>query len=189
MVSQKKEDQIFNDLVQYPVIDFTITVRLFLTKINGVRVDEKETTFNSKEIICLLEGISKKDGSFYSDRNVWDAICRVERGKVSNKMRFAVYSRDGNRCRKCGSSYDLEVDHIFPISKGGKTVIDNLQTLCHNCNVAKSNKVEDGTYDPRFDKKIHICPNCGVSLVMKNGRNGKFYACPNYPNCKYTRSV
>jgi len=29
-----------------------------------------------------------------------------------------------------------------------------------------------------------ICENCGAKMVIKNGRYGEFYACPNYPNCK-----
>ncbi|RAE55164.1 HNH endonuclease, partial [Burkholderia multivorans] len=34
----------------------------------------------------------------------------------------------------------LEVDHIKPISKGGLSEIENLQTLCWRCNRSKSNK-------------------------------------------------
>ena len=30
------------------------------------------------------------------------------------------------------------------------------------------------------------CENCGHKLVIKNGRFGKFAACPNYPECKFT---
>ena len=30
------------------------------------------------------------------------------------------------------------------------------------------------------------CPQCGGQLVLRNGRNGEFYGCSNYPNCKYT---
>ncbi|MCL2767917.1 MAG: type I DNA topoisomerase [Synergistaceae bacterium] len=33
------------------------------------------------------------------------------------------------------------------------------------------------------------CPNCGHSLVLKNGRFGDFIACSGYPNCKYTRPI
>lgn len=29
------------------------------------------------------------------------------------------------------------------------------------------------------------CPRCGGSLVLRNGRYGRFYGCSNYPNCKY----
>ena len=35
------------------------------------------------------------------------------------------------------------MDHIVPVSKGGCTVEDNLQTLCWKCNRAKSNKILD----------------------------------------------
>jgi len=34
---------------------------------------------------------------------------------------------------------ELHVDHIFPWSKGGETVFENLQTLCSKCNGGKSN--------------------------------------------------
>ncbi len=33
------------------------------------------------------------------------------------------------------------------------------------------------------------CPNDGAMLVKKFGRRGPFYACPNYPKCKYTRPI
>jgi len=33
------------------------------------------------------------------------------------------------------------------------------------------------------------CPNDGAMLVKKFGRRGPFLACPNYPECKYTRPV
>ena len=74
---------------------------------------------------------------YYLDDNVWQSICRVERGKVSSKMRFEIFERDGYCCKKCGSRDNLEIDHIIPISKGGKSTYDNLQTLCHNCNYNK----------------------------------------------------
>ena len=47
-----------------------------------------------------------------------------------------------------------------------------------------------------LEEKTDIeCPTClaegrgTVHLVRKFGRNGPFYACPNYPECKYTRPV
>lgn len=54
---------------------------------------------------------------------------------------IAIYERDGYRCRCCGRrTKDLEIDHIVPISKGGKSTYDNLQTLCKRCNKLKGTK-------------------------------------------------
>ena len=33
------------------------------------------------------------------------------------------------------------------------------------------------------------CPQCGHDLVLRNGRFGKFIACSNYPECRYTRPL
>lgn len=65
----------------------------------------------------------------------------------SKRLRFQVLVRDKSTCRLCGASptkdpsVTLHIDHIVPWSKGGKTTIDNLQTLCADCNLGKSNVV------------------------------------------------
>lgn len=66
-----------------------------------------------------------------------------ERQRVTAKVRFEVFTRDGHRCRVCGNTAQVEplhVDHIIPISKGGRSDLDNLQTLCQTCNLGKSNR-------------------------------------------------
>lgn len=35
---------------------------------------------------------------------------------------------------------------------------------------------------------MHKCEKCGADMVEKDGKNGKFYACPNYPECKFTKN-
>jgi len=37
----------------------------------------------------------------------------------------------------------LHVDHIVPVSRGGKSVMGNLQTLCEDCNCGKGNRYEE----------------------------------------------
>lgn len=126
-----------------PVVSFGIWVSLDLTNINGVRRRTKTDHFNAEEIKNVINRLNQKRGSYYVNQDIWQSICRVERGKVTNRLRFAVYARDGYRCRYCGrKTDDLEVDHIRPISKGGKSTLDNLQTLCHRCNVKKGSNIE-----------------------------------------------
>lgn len=64
---------------------------------------------------------------------------------INDRLRFKVLQRDSFRCCSCGASPVLkpgtqfQIDHIVPWSKGGETVLDNLQTLCLTCNQGKSN--------------------------------------------------
>lgn len=65
---------------------------------------------------------------------------------ISYVMRYKVLTRDDYTCVKCGRSpanekgVKLQVDHIKPYSKGGESVMNNLQTLCFECNIGKGNK-------------------------------------------------
>lgn len=70
----------------------------------------------------------------------------LERRKMTPAVRMAILRRDGFRCQLCGvmgtdPGVALEVDHIIPVPKGGKTEFGNLQTLCRRCNLGKSDDV------------------------------------------------
>ena len=65
-----------------------------------------------------------------------------DRKPTSKRMRFEVFKRDNFECQYCGSKppkVPLEIDHIIPVSKNGKTTKDNLITACFDCNRGKSN--------------------------------------------------
>ncbi len=186
------EKKTFQSLMLRPVVEFGISVRLNLTNIQGKYITHKEKHFALNKIEECIARLNDKNGDHYNDYDLWQSICRVERGKVTNRMRFAVYARDNYRCRKCGrKNDDLEVDHIYPIAKGGKSTFDNLQTLCHWCNAVKGDTVEFGMKKPKNyrDESAGYCPKCGAGLVRRKGKNGDFYGCPNYPKCKYTKGI
>jgi HNH endonuclease len=56
-------------------------------------------------------------------------------------LRRAVMERDGGACRVCGSTDRPSIDHIHPVSRGGMSVIGNLQVLCRSHNSRKSNRL------------------------------------------------
>lgn len=66
---------------------------------------------------------------------------------VSLKIRLKVLDRDAYKCTLCGRSpatdigVRLHIDHKIPFSKGGGSTLDNLQTLCQDCNLGKSDEV------------------------------------------------
>ncbi len=77
---------------------------------------------------------------------------QTERAKMKPSLRYGIIERDGFMCKACGRNANddvkLVVDHIVPVSKGGKTCADNLQTLCEPCNRGKGARHPD---NPRFE--------------------------------------
>jgi len=60
-----------------------------------------------------------------------------------DNMRREAYERQKGICPNCGKSFsidEMEADHITPWREGGKTVADNCQMLCRECNRRKGGK-------------------------------------------------
>ncbi len=58
-------------------------------------------------------------------------------------QRIVMWRRDNGKCKQCGCKVefkDMHADHVIPHSKGGKTTIENGQTLCVGCNLKKGSK-------------------------------------------------
>ena len=54
-----------------------------------------------------------------------------------------AYEQQGHKCAICGEEFDykdMQGDHKIPWSKGGHSTEENLQMLCRDCNLKKSNK-------------------------------------------------
>lgn len=61
---------------------------------------------------------------------------------IPEHVKVAVFQRDGGRCIQCDYTGPyIEYDHIMPRSKGGKNTVDNIQLLCRQCNLKKSNRI------------------------------------------------
>lgn len=71
---------------------------------------------------------------------------KVKRIQIPTKDRIKVYRDGGGKCALCGKHLTYEeftVDHILPLSRGGKNNVSNYQILCDCCNKFKGNKTED----------------------------------------------
>jgi 5-methylcytosine-specific restriction endonuclease McrA len=77
-----------------------------------------------------LETLRKQEGAMNTQR------------KVTLAVRFKVMQRDKYKCRLCGRDIQdgvkLEVDHVIPVSAGGSDELNNLWTLCFDCNRGKN---------------------------------------------------
>lgn len=69
------------------------------------------------------------------------ALEEPRREMIPEEVRLLVWERDGGQCVKCGSTEDLEFDHIIPVSKGGSNTEKNVQLLCATCNREKRDRI------------------------------------------------
>lgn len=93
----------------------------------------------------LLTEILERDGHEALGLSLKDLTIKVRgmvrRFAVPTWLRWEVWERDNFTCQYCGSRQFLVCDHIYPVSRGGHTEADNLQTLCRTCNSKKGHRV------------------------------------------------
>ena len=102
--------------------------------------NNEDTAEVEKELIELTPSSNRST----NEKTKEIKIKRTSRS-INLRLRFTVLKRDNFSCKKCGQApakdpnVILHVDHIIPWSKGGETLIENLETLCDRCNLGKSN--------------------------------------------------
>ena len=92
------------------------------------------------KILMMDDDVSKKSG-IYPYVLTRDEKHLSIRTFTDNQKR-AAYERQSGICSKCGEHFEyneMEADHITPWSEGGKTIPENCQMLCKDCNRRKSN--------------------------------------------------
>lgn len=78
--------------------------------------------------------------SKFTPHRVWNRGINPRTRNVSTSLRMQMLAKSNFDCTYCGKTRDLQPDHILPWSKGGLTVIENLQTLCRWCNQKKGSR-------------------------------------------------
>lgn len=123
----------------------TVTVSVYncYTSPKGQNSYENEDVFCGDELWAMY-AIAEHQRKFKES-------AKYQRSLMSDSLRYKILQRDKSTCQLCGATRadgaKLEVDHIIPISKGGKTEPGNLRTLCRECNRGKGDKYEEGMFN------------------------------------------
>ena len=103
------------------------------------------------ELFSRFEEIMTSEKDLMTKEELWKKFTENEhknkpkkqRKHISKSIRHEVFKRDDYKCVECGASNKetrLHIDHIVPVAQGGSDELDNLQTLCEDCNLAKSDR-------------------------------------------------
>lgn len=183
-----RENRIFEKEKLTPTVNCFFSVQQRYSSRKGRVNLFKSGTYGFNEMYACFESISRTR----LDRKTYLELATVERGELSDSLRYDIMRRDNFKCVICGASADigarLHVDHIIPIAKGGKTVPNNLRVLCERCNIGKSDKME-AVESEKLKETANICSRCGAPMLLRKGKYGQFYGCSNYPRCKHTEQI
>jgi len=127
----------------------------FITQLSFKMTNNKESLFVlikkephlKKRLNYLFEKHNIKTGNIWVGLNKNYLKNGKQRKPIDSKLRHECFKRDGYKCVECGATNKekiLRADHILPVSQGGTDELSNLQTLCEDCNFAKSNKYWKG---------------------------------------------
>lgn len=78
-------------------------------------------------------------------------------------VRKRILDRDGHACVACGATERLEIDHIQPLSKGGRHDEVNMQVLCRTCNAKKKDKYDFSRYFKFDESPDYMLVSCEFS--------------------------
>jgi len=139
--SQEKYDKIEKriiDEIMFKENVYNISINVVVSyKANYDKYTQRKNKIVKYQELCDIYMQWRNSKKYYE-------TSKRERKYMNDKLRYDVLKRDNFKCKKCGISAKdgakLHVDHIIPVSKGGKTTISNLQTLCDRCNLGKSDK-------------------------------------------------
>lgn len=128
-----------------PCVECKVYCKITYSSPQGRKHDRKDECYIGDTVKRALEK-ARLDNQYKSLGDYSQYGPQYERSLMTADLRYRVLKRDGFRCQICGHSQNdgikLHVDHIMPISKGGRTVMSNLRTLCEACNEGKSDKYD-----------------------------------------------
>jgi 5-methylcytosine-specific restriction endonuclease McrA len=134
----------------YVPINITSLRRAFVLFYQGLAkaVDQEFATFDfeswSELSVATHESVGMVNRMIRVPRVILlTAYDRMPRRHV-RFSRHNIFLRDGNRCQFCGENFprsELNLDHVIPRSRGGKTVWENVVTSCFACNRKKGGQL------------------------------------------------
>jgi Restriction endonuclease len=143
--------QYFQGVITWVESNFT-RIKKHTKIIKGIEWGElynkyKDNVFDTKAIekkvneLLLDDDVSNKKG-IYPYIITKEERCLSIR-TFSEAIKLAVYEKQKGICPLCNEHFEIEqmeADHITPWCEGGKTLQENCQMLCKDCNRRKSNK-------------------------------------------------
>lgn len=138
----------------------------------------RPSTYTPIITIIISRGYVKRDGKSLRPTDLGEIITRLMNKSFPDIVDY-----------KFTASMENQLDEI---ENGNATMLDMLSKFYEGFSreLEEAEKtVSKETYEAPVEETDIICEKCGSRMIVKNGRYGRFAACPNYPECKNTKQL
>ena len=109
----------------------------------------------------------------------WDIACMKQYENCvpviySNRLNSTIKNLSSEKCLS-----QTEVEKI-------KSILESVEITEKMARKEHVKNIKQNIVEKQLKMENLICPRCNGELKLRNGRNGKFYGCSNYPRCRFT---
>src|SRR5574344_328865 len=175
---------------------FVIETKNYKGWIFGNENSENWTQVIYKEKYTFRNPIKQNWSHIYALKNVLS--------KYSNIKYYPIIVFSGNATLKCIESsipviYSNKLNSTIRKLSFEKCLsieeINKIQSILESAKIKEKHarkehveNIKQNVIQKEIKKAKLICPRCNSELKLRNGKNGKFYGCSNYPYCRFTMS-
>ncbi len=130
---------------------------------------------NATHIYQLTKYLNRK----YIFHNV---VCFLDRADLSHVDARGVYSLyELSKIKRMQTDVRLSVEEM-------EGYYDALLNLKANSPITRKEHIEN-IHRMQDNLERGLCPRCGKELLIRKGKNGEFYGCSGFPDCKFTKNI
>ena len=138
----------------------------------------RPSTYTPIITVILSRGYVSREGRFLKPTTLGEITTKIMDEYFPDIVNYKFTAVMENRLDTIENGKEVLSDVLSDFYKGFEKELENAQSKLDGSNVEI----------PAEETDI-ICEKCGSKMVIKNGKFGKFAACPNYPNCKNTQTL
>ena len=138
----------------------------------------RPSTYTPIITIILSRGYVKRDGKSLVPTDLGEITTKLMLESFPDIVDYAFTAQMEDRLDDIGSGSATMEDTLGGFYDGFKAELEKAQE-----------NAEGSQLEVPVEETDIVCELCGAKMIVKNGRYGKFAACPNYPTCKNTKPL